>query len=118
MAPLEGKDRDRLVALLGMMGSDGDGEALNAARLAVKFLKDRKMTWAEVIGGVTIVEKVINAAPQRTMKDHQEMARDILSTYGHDLRAKEYSFVEDMINWNNPTPKQMDWLRTIYERYH
>lgn len=121
MAPLEGKDRDRLVALLGMTGSDGDGEALNAVRLANKFLKDRKITWADVIGGIQIVERTVTAtAPQKkktTSKQHQDMAHEIMDAYGGDLKPKEYSFVNDMMTWNVPTEKQLDWLRTIYERY-
>lgn len=121
MAALEGKERERLVALLGMTGSDGDGEALNAIRLANKFLKDRKITWADVIGGIQIVERTVtvNSPPRKknSSKQHQDMAHEIMDSYGGDLKPKEYSFVNDMMTWNVPSEKQMDWLRTIYERY-
>ena len=119
MAALEGKERERLVALLGMTGSDGDGEALNAARLANKFLKDRKMTWSEVIGTIVIVEKEVVKAPSKSAKnkDHQLLAQEILDRVGMRLTNKEHSFVSDMINWNVPTERQLDWLKTIYDRY-
>jgi hypothetical protein len=120
VASLEGKERERLVALLGMTGSDGDGEALNAARLANKFLKDRKLTWVDVIGGTVTVEKVVvvETGKKSAPKEHQEMAREIMDAYGNDLKPKEYSFVNDMMTWNVPSAKQLDWLRTIYERYY
>lgn len=40
----------RLAALLGMMSSAHDGEALNAARLADQMLKKSGKTWADVLG--------------------------------------------------------------------
>ena len=49
--PLDQRDRDRLIKLLGMVGSSSDGEALNAARLADKLVKDRGETWATVLNG-------------------------------------------------------------------
>lgn len=40
MAALDNTTRTRLVRLLGMIGSQHDGEALNAARLANKLVRD------------------------------------------------------------------------------
>lgn len=45
---------DRIVKLLGMTGSDQDGEALNAVRAANKFLADRKLTWAGVFALIPV----------------------------------------------------------------
>lgn len=42
-------DLDRLVRLLGMTGSDSDGEALTAIRMAGKLLAELKLTWADVL---------------------------------------------------------------------
>jgi hypothetical protein len=42
-------DRNRLVKLLGMMGSSHDGEALAAARLAERLRAAAGMTWAEIV---------------------------------------------------------------------
>ena len=41
--------RTRLARLLGMMGSQHDGEALNAARLADKLVREQGITWFDVI---------------------------------------------------------------------
>jgi hypothetical protein len=42
-------DLDRLAKLLGMIGSNADGEALTAARMADKLVRDAGMTWFDVI---------------------------------------------------------------------
>jgi len=53
-------DRERLAAVLGMMGSDHDGEALNAARTACRLLKTAGLTWPQVIDGNRVVVAVLN----------------------------------------------------------
>ncbi|UEM08225.1 hypothetical protein JL101_036400 (plasmid) [Skermanella rosea] len=47
--PLDRALADRLAKLLGMTGSDYDGEALAAARKANALLKTAGLTWADVI---------------------------------------------------------------------
>lgn len=42
-------ERKRLVQLLGMLGSDHDGEVVNAARLAHRLLRSKPYTWDEVV---------------------------------------------------------------------
>jgi hypothetical protein len=43
-------DLDKLAKVLGMMGSDHDGEVMAAARMAIKMVKDANTTWHEVLG--------------------------------------------------------------------
>lgn len=50
-AILDQRDREKLIKLLGMIGSSADGEALNAARLANRLIQDRKLSWGDVING-------------------------------------------------------------------
>lgn len=45
-------DRDRLIKLLGLLGSDHEGERGNAARMASDLLRGAGLTWAEVIAKV------------------------------------------------------------------
>lgn len=45
----EPEDRDRLVKLLGMLGSDQDGECVNAAHKAEKLRKKIGLTWDDLI---------------------------------------------------------------------
>jgi len=40
---------EKLAAMLGMMGSDGDGEVLNAARMANRMIRAAGMVWADFI---------------------------------------------------------------------
>lgn len=42
----------RFVAIIGMLGSSGSGEAANAAAMATKMLKDAGLTWAELLNGM------------------------------------------------------------------
>ena len=44
-------DHKRLAQLLGMLGSDFDGEILNAARLATKLLKAAGKSWPDILNG-------------------------------------------------------------------
>lgn len=44
-------ERARLIQLLGMMGSNYDGEVCNAAKLAQRLLSHHKLTWGEVLNG-------------------------------------------------------------------
>lgn len=46
---VESDDRNRLVKLLGLLGSDHDSECLNAARKAEKRRKTLGLTWDELI---------------------------------------------------------------------
>jgi hypothetical protein len=39
----------RLTKLLGLIGSDHDGEVTNAARATNQFLQQRRLIWADVL---------------------------------------------------------------------
>jgi len=43
-------ERARLVNILGMLGSAHDGERASAALLATRMIKDRGITWSDLIG--------------------------------------------------------------------
>jgi hypothetical protein len=47
--PLTTEFRQKLARLLGMIGSDHDGEALNAARLADKLVRAAGITWFDIV---------------------------------------------------------------------
>jgi hypothetical protein len=46
---MDAKARDTLVKALGMLGSDSDGEVLNAARVAEKQRRKLGLTWDDII---------------------------------------------------------------------
>jgi hypothetical protein len=55
--------RDRLVKILGMLGSNQDGEVLNAAHAAECLRRRLGMTWAQlIIKGIAKVERQRKAA--------------------------------------------------------
>ena len=69
MNGLTSTDLSLLSKLLGMVGSDHDGEALAAARKADALVRGRGRTWPEVLG--------LNDAPPPEA-DHIALARELL----------------------------------------
>lgn len=58
-------DKSRLEKLIGMLGSDHDGEVLNAVRFIRKMANDQKITLVELLltGKERIVEKIVYRDP-------------------------------------------------------
>ena len=54
-------DRERLIKLLGLLGSDHNGEIAAAARMADALIRDAGVTWADVIAPETVQKKLIDA---------------------------------------------------------
>jgi hypothetical protein len=57
-------DRKRLIAILGMLGSDQPGERDNAARLAEKFRRDHNLTWTALLALEPSPEQQSNPSAQ------------------------------------------------------
>lgn len=49
-AHLEAHDRTRLANILGMLGSEHSGERAAAGLMASRLLRDRRLTWHDVVG--------------------------------------------------------------------
>jgi hypothetical protein len=118
-------DRKRLAQLLGMVASDHDGEALNAARLADRHVRDRKMTWQSVLldcftagydEGFAAGKRASSGYAERTEAAHISMVSRCLEDLP-DLTAKERSFLISLLGWEQLTPKQEKWLRDIHRRW-
>ena len=54
-------DRERLIKLLGLLGSDHNGEIAAAGRLADALIRDAGVTWADVIAPETVQRELIDA---------------------------------------------------------
>lgn len=125
-------DRERLIKLLGMIGSNADGEALNAARLAHKLLQDRGMTWRQVVGGNGAVSPpFINPwgsgtwhhtpppppPPSRGSERWRTVADFILNYKDEMINEWEYHFLESIIaRPGGLTQKQMATLVKIGQK--
>ena len=119
---LSDSDRTRLARLLGMTGSQHDGEALNAARLAHRLIRERKTTW----------EQVISNAPEHQQSHHQQYQqqqyrreaprawRDCVREcqgYRDFLSDWEIQFLANVAKWRGAlTPKQRSKLHDICTR--
>lgn len=104
---LSPQDRHRLARLLGMTGSAHDGEALNAARLADRLLKDRGVTWTDAV------------APGAEMREPLHSWRRVcaeLATQPDSLGPWEQSFVAGLPKFRRLSSKQREILQSIAER--
>jgi hypothetical protein len=100
-ALLDPQAREHLCKLLGMLGSDHDGEIAAAGRKAYVHIKRLRLTWADVI---------VQPAPEwQTIAFHVRAHR-------HMLNAREVDFINNIARLRAPSQKQLDWLRAIYAR--
>ena len=54
-------DRERLIKLLGLLGSDHNGEIAAAGRMADALIRDAGVTWADVVAPETVQRQVVDA---------------------------------------------------------
>jgi hypothetical protein len=119
--------------LLRLLGSSNAGERATAALKATEFLAARKLDWHDIVELIrrtaprkpTLEETMQKAwdeavkaqhtvSPEQTVH-HTEAARLCLSLDGWTHR--EIDFLNDMIWVDEPTERQMSWLRSLYGRY-
>jgi hypothetical protein len=106
-----------LRALVLLLSSPQDGEALAAARALGRMLaRDGKdFHW--------LADHLDGPAPHpnghdRDLEDHRAAAEWVLRHVQHRLRPKEVDFLETMTGWlGDPTPKQAAWLSKLCARY-
>ncbi len=65
-------DRDRLARILGMLGSNHPGEALNAARAAEQMRRESGLTWPQILA----VRALPATTPLREPVDRDDHQRD------------------------------------------
>lgn len=94
-------DRRKLGRLLGMLGSQHDGEALTAARLAEALRCSAGVTWGEIVGAE------LDDAHDLIIRclDHPELLTNWEINFLHSLRG----FVD-------PSPRQLATLDRIAAR--
>ena len=116
----------RLVRLLGMLGSAHDGEVVTAGRMADKLVRERGLTWAQVImpeppaPSYTAYPPPFDPAtePPETAAEWRQLAAWLVRNFGDELRSHEHKFVDEMKLWRGlPTEKQRAWMQAIAERF-
>jgi hypothetical protein len=99
--------REKLAAVLGMLGSTHDGEALNAARLADRMRRAAGVTWTDLLSGPA----VCTYPPPR--RPHW---RDLIAECRHRpglLTAWEQRFLASIMRRSHLSQKQLTVLEAI-----
>jgi hypothetical protein len=107
-ALLDPDSTNRLVKLLGMLGSAYDGERASAAAKVDALVRSLGLTWRDLI------TPPLRIPPTTT--DWQRMAA-FCHTRHAQLSPREREFIRSMLAWRGePTDKQSKWLIDLYVR--
>jgi hypothetical protein len=114
MQPLDPEAVSRLCKLLGMLGSAYAGERAAAGAKAHEFIKQRGLTWSDVITPVPVVRP--QPQYQRTQQPRWRIMAHACWLQSYRLNEREREFVDNIRFWNGtPSEKQLAWLTRIYE---
>jgi hypothetical protein len=115
---LDHDSAERLARLLGMLGSDHDGEVVNAGRMADRLVRQNGLTWPDIIAPKHPALFVPLSREPATALEWRQLAAWIKRNFADQLNPREYQFVTHMVTWRTePSPKQTKWLREIAERF-
>jgi hypothetical protein len=107
---LDPRAADRIVKLLGMLGSDHDGERAAAGAAAHRLLRQLGLTWGDIIA--------VPAPP--TMPDNDDDWRRLVRAclaHADLLSNRELEFLKSMRRWRGePSEKQVRWVLAIFQR--
>ncbi len=102
-------DRNRLVAILGRLGSDFDGERAAAGLLASRIIKGNNLTWDDIVLPVALShDDTARSRPPTWRADVQLCQR-----YTGGLRPWERGFIAPVAAQPRLTAKQLATLREI-----
>jgi hypothetical protein len=97
---------ERLIKLLGMLGSAHDGERAAAGLKAHELLRRHGLTWSDILP----------ATPTPPPKIGWRDKLAACTAHAHCLNSREHAFVQSLARWRGtPTEKQLAWLDRIYE---
>jgi hypothetical protein len=98
-------DRERLARLLGMLGSEHEGEVVAAARQAERLRRQAGATWFEILASPS------PSAPPHGAPVPAEVAEMLVMWGAHEnccLSPWERDFLASMREWRSlPTPRQL-----------
>jgi hypothetical protein len=94
---------ERLVKLLGMLGSAHDGERAAAGLKAHELIRRHGLQWCDLI---------VATPPKIGWREKLRAC----AAHAHCLNQAERAFVRSMTTWRGtPTEKQLSWLNRIFE---
>lgn len=113
--------RFRLGKLLGLLGSDQDGEVLAAARAIKRLLETQGLSYGDLVNLVHNPQATSSPTVVRGDPDLVSMADSILRNTLM-LKAHELKFVREVkararLDHFYMTPKQANWFSYLYARY-
>jgi hypothetical protein len=114
-------DRIRLARLLGMLGSDHDGEVANAGRLADRLVRGAGLTWLDVVEAPALPTTPQPESLLGLLRDWptrwQAAARFCADCGTGRIRTKDIDFATKISAYTHrPSEAQLVWLRDITER--
>ena len=113
---------ERLMKFAGMIGSEHDGEALNAARAATRVLADHGISWREALASLVPAPRPYPAMPPIPVRPTTTFVRMVLACRDHPalFNGKERDFIRDMdghaLAGRQPTTGQSAWLDRLHAR--
>jgi len=111
MIAFSGAERERLAKLLGLLGSDHAGERDAAGLAANRMVRQRRITWDDVLG----VSTRAPVASHPRSPGWREVVRRCHARK-HALRPWERDFISGLDRFPRLSPKQAGILRAIAAR--
>ena len=81
-------DRGRLIKLLGLLGSDHNGEIASAGRMADALIRDAGVTWADVIAPDAVRREGVDALRAENEELREQVRRLLVQSDELQVRAR------------------------------
>lgn len=126
-APLNLTDRDKLIKLLGMLGSDYIGERASAGALAHRLVKSAGLSWSDLISVPAASQRPTYEAPPRYRRAYppsdpddpslphwRQMALELAAST--QATTWEVHFAHDLLDQDwDPTRRQFEVLARAWK---
>jgi hypothetical protein len=114
MTALSYTDRQKLAAILSRLGSSFDGEVTAAGLAAARFVRDRGLSWNDLILGAPNDIKPAPANSDVVIRWREQIAACLAQPGG--LRKWEVDFLRSLQGFRKISPKQRNGLIQIADR--
>jgi hypothetical protein len=119
---LDRESIDRLIKLLGMLGSAHDGERAAAGLKAHEFIRRHGLCWADIIHLPSLEyanDDNGDAGAYCAEEERWRRQREYCLARRTWLTVKELTFLMGIRTWSGPlTERQQSWLDGIHARLH